>query len=135
MQGAQFVTDHIDPRRSPLGHAKIVRDGYALVRFHRHGDRPGPRARPRITVPQLNIYHRARRSRLWRGDHRTCSSKSPRESDRGAAEGETGFSGGQVAQSRYGAVWRYRQGDIDLAPVAGAPGAFKYLPHVQKRAE
>ena len=35
------------------------------------------------------------RPRFWRGDHRTCSSKSPRESDRGTAEGEAGLSGGQ----------------------------------------
>ena len=51
---------------------------------------------------------RPTRSRFWRGDRRTCSSKSSREADRDTAEGEAGFSGGQrVAQSRYGAVRRY----------------------------
>ena len=76
-----------------------------------------------------------RRPRFWCDDRRTCSSKSLRESDRDSVEREVGLSGGRVAQSRYGAVRRYGQGGIDLAPVACAPGAFEYLAHVQKRAE
>ncbi len=66
------------------------------------------------------------RSRLWRGDRRRCSSKFPREPDRGTAEGEAGFSGSRVAQSNDCVLRRYRQGGISAPPptvrVGVAPG-------------
>ncbi len=46
---------------------------------------------------------RPTRSRFWRGDRRTCSSKSSREADRDTAEGEAGFSGGQGGPEQ---IWR-----------------------------
>ena len=60
---------------------------------------------------------RPTRSRFWRGDRRTCSSKSSREADRERPTGtrqrvKSGFQVVRVAQSRFGAVRRYGQGGI-----------------------
>ncbi len=85
---------------------------------------------------------RPTRSRFWRGDRRTCSSKSSREADRERPTGtrqrvKSGFQVVRVAQSRFGAVRRYGQGSLtdlrgrmsghrritDIAP-KGAEGRF-----------
>ena len=78
-QRVPAIAEHIDPR---------VRSGEFRIKIL-------PNFYPKLPASSAPGQSRASHARLWRGDHRTCSAKSPGESDRDTAEGEAGLSGGQ----------------------------------------
>ena len=98
VQNIQFVSIHIFricTKNFTKFFPKLPAQSACLLRPWRGVCAASPSQIPVAATSSLHLDPQRRRVRFWRDDHRTCGSKSPRESDRDTVEREVGLSGGQ----------------------------------------